>query len=67
MSPDTHHTVINIVDGVAAVIAVASLAGLLPQAAALFTIVWTGMRIYEMLHGKSFSESGLAKWITGRA
>jgi hypothetical protein len=29
---------------------------LLPAVAALFTIVWTGMRITEMIAGKPFAE-----------
>ena len=60
------HTVTHVVDGLAAVIAVASLASLLPPVAAVFTIVWTACRIYEMLTGKPFSNSVFARWATGR-
>ena len=43
-------------DGVSVVTAVATLAEVLPSIAALFTIIWTGMRIVEMIVGKPFSE-----------
>ena len=46
----------HVVDGVAAVTAVGTLMQLLPAVAALFTIVWTGMRITEMVAGKPFAE-----------
>jgi len=36
-----------IADGVSVVTVVGTLAGLLPAVAALFTIIWTGIRIYE--------------------
>jgi hypothetical protein len=35
------------VDAISVGVAVATLAGWLPAIAALFTIVWTGIRIYE--------------------
>lgn len=66
MSPE-HSTVTHVVDGVAAFVAVATIVNLLPAAAALFTLVWTAMRIWEMLYGCPFSHSRFAKWITGRA
>ena len=44
---DTLETAKYIVDGVSVVTMLASLAGALPSIAALFTIVWTGIRIYE--------------------
>lgn len=37
----------TIVDGLSIGTALGSLAGMLPAIAALFTIVWTGIRIYE--------------------
>jgi len=67
VNPETHTNVTHIVDGVAAVIAVASLASILPPLAAMFTIAWTGLRIYEMVYGAPFADSRLAKWMTGRA
>lgn len=36
-----------ITDGLSLVTVVGTLAGLLPAVAALFTIIWTGIRIYE--------------------
>ena len=47
-------------------ITVATILNWLPAIAALFTILWTITRLYEALHGKSFSESKLAKFLTGR-
>jgi len=49
-------TIKHVADGVAAVTAVGTLMQLLPSVAALFTIVWTGMRITEMIAGKPFAE-----------
>ncbi len=39
----------------------------LPAIAALFTIIWTGTRLYEAFTGKNFSESWIAKAFTGRS
>jgi hypothetical protein len=36
-----------ITDGLSLVTVLGTLAGLLPAIAALFTIIWTGIRIYE--------------------
>lgn len=68
MSPDspTVNNVVHLVDGAAALIAVASLAAIIPAIAGVFTIVWTGMRMYEMVMGEPFAHSIIAKWITGR-
>ena len=55
MKPESAETVKQIADGVAVVTAVGSLVNALPAVAALFTIVWTGMRIAEMVTGKEFS------------
>jgi hypothetical protein len=65
MSPESHRALVHVVDGAAASVAVASLANVIPQMAATFTLVWTGMRIYEMVTGKPFSQSWLARWLTG--
>jgi hypothetical protein len=46
----------HVADGVAAVTAIGTLMQMLPAVAALFTIVWTGMRIAEMITGKKFHE-----------
>ena len=37
----------NLVDGLSALTVLGTLAQVLPPLAALFTIVWTGIRIYE--------------------
>lgn len=63
MTNEQFETMKHIGDGVAAVIAVASFASLIPSVAGLFTIIWTGMRIYEMVYGIPFSQSYLARWI----
>ena len=56
MSQENVETLKNVADGVAAVTAIGTLMQLLPAVAALFTIVWTGMRIAEMITGKKFHE-----------
>jgi hypothetical protein len=53
-------------DVVAAGFTIGVLAAILPPMAALFTLIWTGMRIYEGLTGQPFSQSPLAKMLTGR-
>ena len=55
MKPESAETVKQIADGVAVVTAVGSLINVLPAVAAMFTIIWTGMRIAEMVTGKEFS------------
>ena len=55
MKPESAETAKQIADGVAVVTAVGSLVQVLPAIAALFTIIWTGMRIAEMVSGKEFS------------
>ena len=56
MKQENVDTIKHVADGVAAVTAVGTLMQLLPAVAALFTIVWTGMRITEMVAGKPFAE-----------
>ena len=46
MTQDTE-AVKNVVDAVSIGTVVATLAGILPSIAAIFTICWTGIRIYE--------------------
>lgn len=62
----SHHewsdTVKHIMDGVSVVTAVGTITNMLPAVAALFTILWTGIRIYESktvqgLLGKDKKES----------
>jgi hypothetical protein len=47
----SHHdwsdTVKHIMDGISVVTAVGTITNMLPAVAALFTIIWTGIRIYE--------------------
>lgn len=47
----SHHdwsdTVKHIMDGVSVVTAVGTITNMLPAVAAIFTIIWTGIRIYE--------------------
>jgi hypothetical protein len=55
MKPETAEIVKQVGDGLSVITVVGTLAELLPAVAALFTIVWTGMRITEMVTGKEFS------------
>ena len=56
MKQENVETIKHVADGVAAVTAIGTLMQLLPSVAALFTIVWTGMRITEMIAGKPFGD-----------
>jgi hypothetical protein len=56
MKPENAELMKQVGDGISVVTAVATLAEVLPSVAALFTIIWTGMRIVEMIAGKPFSE-----------
>jgi hypothetical protein len=47
MSEDTSETVKHAVDALSIVTVVGTLADMLPSIAAVFTIVWTVIRIYE--------------------
>jgi hypothetical protein len=47
MTPHVDDTVKHIADAASVVTVVGTLTGVLPSIAALFTIVWTGIRIYE--------------------
>jgi hypothetical protein len=55
MKQETVDVVKQVGDGVSVFTAVATLTNVLPSIAALFTIIWTGMRIAEMVTGKEFS------------
>jgi hypothetical protein len=55
MKPETVDVVKQVGDGLSVVTAVATITNMLPSIAALFTIIWTGMRIVEMITGKEFS------------
>jgi hypothetical protein len=60
----------HLVDASAAGTAVATVVAALPPIAALFTIVWTALRIYEMILGLPFNATpfgmGLKKFLTRR-
>jgi len=43
----TLETTKHIIDGASVLTVVGTLSGVLPAIAALFTIIWTGIRIYE--------------------
>jgi hypothetical protein len=55
MKQENVEVVKQIGDGLSVVTVVGTLVQVLPSIAALFTIVWTGMRITEMVTGKEFS------------
>ena len=55
MKPETVDVVKQVGDGLSVITAVATITNMLPSIAALFTIIWTGMRIAEMITGKEFS------------
>ena len=47
MSAHAPETAKHVADGLSVITVVGTLAEILPAVAALFTIVWTGFRIYE--------------------
>ena len=47
-------------------ITVATILNWLPAVALLFTILWTATRLYEAIHGRPFSDSKLAKFLSRR-
>lgn len=47
MTDQTAETVKHVGDAVSVFVAVGSLASILPPVAALLTIIWTGIRIFE--------------------
>lgn len=53
--PITEHTK-QIVDLLSITTVVGTLAQVLPSLAALFSIIWTGLRIWEMWTGKAISD-----------
>lgn len=44
---DSHETAKHIIDALSVVTVVGTLIDMLPSLAALFTVIWTGIRIYE--------------------
>lgn len=47
MTEQTHETVKTVLDGLSIFTVIGTLVDMLPSVAALFTIVWTGIRIWE--------------------
>ena len=47
MTEQTHETTKAVLDGLSVVTVIGTLVEMLPSVAALFTIVWTGIRIWE--------------------
>jgi len=47
MTPHLDESVKHITDAVSVVTVVGTLTGMLPSIAAIFTIIWTAIRIYE--------------------
>ncbi len=56
MKQENVEVVKQIGDGLSVVTAIGTLVQILPSVAALFTIIWTGMRIVEMVAGRPFAE-----------
>jgi hypothetical protein len=56
MKPENVELAKQVGDGLSVVTAIGTLVQVLPSVAALFTIIWTGMRIAEMIAGKPFAE-----------
>ena len=44
---DLGDVVLHLIDGLSVMTVVGTLMGILPDVAAIFTIIWTGIRIYE--------------------
>jgi len=55
MNHDQAEIIKHVGDGVSVVTVIGTLTQVLPAVAALFTIIWTAMRIVEMITGKDFS------------
>jgi hypothetical protein len=55
MTPDNAEAIKAVGDTVSVVTVIGTLTQALPAIAALFTIVWTAMRIVEMITGRNFS------------
>lgn len=45
-------------------VVVGTLAGWLPHIAAFFTILWTALRVYEIITGQPFSQSRVAQYVS---
>jgi len=58
MSPDQHEAAKTVMDAVSVVTVIGTLAQILPAIAAVFTIIWTAIRIYETKTVQSFLKRG---------
>lgn len=65
MSNDAIAIVKQVGDVAAASVTVLTVFKLLPAIAAGFAIVWYSVALYEKITGKQFSESWLAKFLSG--
>jgi hypothetical protein len=67
MSTEGHFSIVKAIGDISALaVVISTIAKLLPPLAALFAIIWYCIGYYEKITGKSFSESRLARWFTGR-
>lgn len=57
---------IKAVGDISAASITATILNWLPAVAALFTIIWIFQSLYESITGRPFSESKIAKFLTGR-
>jgi hypothetical protein len=60
---DKEHAVRNVGDAISAAGVVGTLIKVLPAIAAVVSLVWTVMRIVEMLTGKPFHLTRLGRWL----
>ena len=62
MLPTLSDTAKHIVDAISIVTVVGTLTSMLPAIAALFTIVWTGIRIWETKTVRQLRGQKVSKW-----
>jgi hypothetical protein len=55
MTTSTHDTVKHVIDGVSIMTTVGAVMNWLPAIAALLSIIWTALRIVEIIFGREFS------------
>ena len=60
------HPIKHLLDWLAATLTMATFVQWLPPVVAFLTGIWTITRLYETFTGRMFSESKLAKFVTGR-
>jgi hypothetical protein len=61
-----HELLKAVLDWIAASLTVAAFVSWLPPIVTLLTGIWTVTRLYEAITGKLFSNTRIAKWLTGR-